>query len=95
MICMNTLATYFILQDQINGVLVSGSVHTLIEMISLEYIVNCPGTILLYFLFNIHRDQDNLNSPTRIWDKLFILFVTLITLMQNYIVIQVFMHVYG
>ena len=95
MICVNTLATYFILQDQINGILVSGNVHTLIEMISLAYIVNCPGTILLYFLCNTYRSDEDPQVKSTIWDKLFILFVTMITLMQNYICVQVFMRVYG
>lgn len=103
MIFINTIATYMILQDQIAGLLVSGNIHTLIEMISLFYIVNCPATMLIYFTCdrdsNIRRELQEEDGDNMVGHpacaKLFIATVALITILQNAICCIVFYYVYS
>ena len=66
MIFVNTIATYTILEDHIHGLLISGNIHTLIEMISLFYIVNCPAAMLLYFVFGHHSKSNTESSSNNI-----------------------------
>eukprot|EP00557_Chaetoceros_sp_GSL56_P000769 CAMPEP_0176498840 /NCGR_PEP_ID=MMETSP0200_2-20121128/12570_1 /TAXON_ID=947934 /ORGANISM="Chaetoceros sp., Strain GSL56" /LENGTH=162 /DNA_ID=CAMNT_0017897143 /DNA_START=351 /DNA_END=836 /DNA_ORIENTATION=- len=78
MVSINTLATHYLVQDEIKGYLEAGNVHTLLEMVALFYIIQSPGVIVLYFLFN-HRED----FPHGACD-LFNFFVFLVTVLQNW-----------
>jgi len=88
MVSINTLATHYLVQDEIKGYLEAGNVHTLLEMVALFYIIQSPGVIVLYFLFN-HRED----FPHGACD-LFNFFVFLVTVLQNWVCITMIYYIY-
>jgi hypothetical protein len=88
MISINTLATHYLVQDEINGLLVAGDYHTLLEIGALFYIIQCPGSILLYFL--CHHKEDFQYG----YCDFFNLFVFLVTILQNWVCMTMIYYIY-
>lgn len=108
MTCINSAALYLILQDVIysEGLLLPSETHTVVVLISLYYIINCPGMMVIYFdywcKYFVYDDytvgeyasmEDDEEEGCQ--EKVFRSLAGCICVLQNYFFWQLVMHIYG